>query len=182
MKKYGTSNQTSVLKPHTYPSEYGINILPKKWNKLTQKEQLEWINSYFMPKQRIPEPYPEVDVIAKGQKIKTERGLIIDVPQDSKVEQKNSNIRREFKMWIGTWLLTIFHDNNCPATKFIAVSNPHSGKAIAQELSFEVLTKLNAVYFKIGNKYGLIHRKKAKSPRKKRNFTLSLSISKRGKK
>jgi hypothetical protein len=148
--------------------------LPKNWNKLSIDEQREWINTYYMPKTRIPEQYPKIDEIAKGQKIKTQKGFIIKIPKETRLIQKNPNVVREWEMWIGKWLFTVFHDKNCPATKYIALANPQTEKWIAQELTKEILEKINALHFKIGYKYGLINRKNLKPQRKNSDFSLRL--------
>jgi hypothetical protein len=155
-------------------------VFPKQWKTLTQQEQLEWIKTYFMPKTRIPEPYPKIDSIAKGQKIRTQKGFIIKIPKESKLIQKNPDIVREFETWLDNWLITVFHDKKCPATKFIGISNPHSEKWIAQELSIENWRKFFGILSRIGNKYGLIRPTKPKSTRKKHDFPLSLKHNTRG--
>jgi hypothetical protein len=148
---------------------------PKKWKEFSEDEQKEWIRAYYMPKTRIPEP-----ILLKSGKIKEgilklENGAKIKFPTKPVIVSKsNPNIVREFEFWVGKWLITVFHDKNIPCLKFIGISNPTTNKWIAQELSYEVLTKFFVVLFKIGNKYRLFQRKNSKTRNKKRKFTLSL--------
>ncbi|MCJ7431507.1 hypothetical protein MUO83_09910 [Candidatus Bathyarchaeota archaeon] len=156
--------------------------LPKAWKTLTEQEQAEWIQTYFMPKTRTPEPYPRIDSIAKGQKIKTQKGLIINIPKETEVTQRNPDIVREYEAWVGKWLITVFHDKKFPVTKFLSFANPSLNKWIAQELSFENWGRLQAILLSIGRKYRIVRRKNEKSTRKIPNFTLSLRDTTTGEK
>jgi hypothetical protein len=148
---------------------------PKKWKELSEDEQKEWIRAYYMPKTRIPEPILTKQGRIKEGMLKLENGARIEFPVKTVVVSKsNPNIVREFEFWVGKWLVTVFHDKTIPWLRFIGVSNPSTNKWIAQELSYEILTKFFVVLFKIANKYRLFQRKNAKSRNKKRNFTLSL--------
>lgn len=150
-------------------------VLPKKWGELSEQDQKGWIKTNFMPKTRIPEPILTRKTRVKEGTIKLENGTEIEFPTVSAVASKsNPNIVRVFEFWIGNWLMTVFYDKSMPQVKYIGVSNPSKGKWIAQELSYEILTKLLSAIFKIGNKFRLFQRKKPKCQRKKRNSTLSL--------
>ena len=107
--------------------------------------------------------------------MKVENGTEIEFPTKSAVVSKsNPNIVREFWFWVGKWLITIFYDKSMPHIRYIGVSNPSTKKWIAQELSYEILTKFFVVLFKIGNKYRLFKRKNPKPRNKTGDFTLSL--------
>lgn len=148
---------------------------PKKWKELSEEEQKEWIAAYFMPTARIPEPILAQKGKIKEGILKLENGTKIEFPTKSVVASKNNpNIVREFEFWIGKWLITIFHDKSMPFVKYIGISNPSASKWLAQELSYEILTKFFVVLFKIGNKYRLFQRKNHKSRSKRGDFTLSL--------
>jgi hypothetical protein len=148
---------------------------PKKWKELSEDEQKEWIRAYYMPKTRIPEPVLTRKATVKEGKIKLEDGAEIEfLTQRAVVSKGNPNIVREFCFWVGKWLITIFYDKTMPHVKYIGVSNPSTKKWIAQELSYEILTKFFVVLFKIGNKYRLFQRKNRKTQRKRDVFTLSL--------
>jgi len=150
-------------------------IFPKKWKELSEEEQRQWIRTYYMPKSKIPEPILSREAKVKEGKLKLENGAEIEFPTKRAVISKsNPNIVREFCFWVGKWLITVFYDKSMPHIRYIGVSNPSTKKWIAQELSYEMLTKFFVVLFKIGNKYRLFQRKKPKTKNKKRDFTLSL--------
>ncbi|MEM3700699.1 MAG: hypothetical protein QXL57_07540 [Candidatus Bathyarchaeia archaeon] len=149
-------------------------VFPKDWKSMSEDEQKQWILTYFTLKSKIPEPWiPQPfpiefkDLHIKG---KTKSGLPVKIGtiKDATFKRldKNPNLEREFEFWVEKWLITVFHDKKCPATKFVTVSNPQTEKWIAQELSIEVLDKLFIAILKIRHKYGLWHKKKAKSSRK----------------
>jgi hypothetical protein len=148
---------------------------PKKWKELTEEEQKEWINQYYMPKARIPEPILSQRGKIKEGILKLENGTKIKFPTKPIVISKsNPNIVREFEFWVGKWLITTFHDKSMPFIKYVGISNPSTNKWLAQELNSEILTNLLRAIFKIGNKYRLFQRNNHKSKRKKRDFSLSL--------
>ena len=150
-------------------------IFPKKWKELSEEEQKAWIETYYMPKTRIPEPVLTQRTKIKEGTLKLENGAKIKFPiKPVAVSKSNPNIVREFEIWVGKWLITVFHDKSMFHVKYVGVSNPSSGKWIAQELSFEIAARLLSAVCKIGNKYGLFRRKKLKTTRKKRDFSLSL--------
>jgi hypothetical protein len=157
-----------------------ISVFPKNWSKLTQQEQLEWINTYFMLKQRIPERIlKKNDFILRG-KLQTKSGSVLTFPdQPLLATQKNPNIVREKEFWLENWLITIFHDKKCPVVKFFSISNPRSGKWIAKELSFEFWSKLFQNILRIGNIYGFCGKKRSKFLRKKHDFALRHKINSR---
>lgn len=153
---------------------------PKKWKELTEEEQKEWINQYYMPKARIPEPILRQRGKIKEGILKLENGAKIKFPAKPIVVSKgNPNIVREFGFWVGKWLITIFHDKAMPFIRYVGISNPSTNKWIAQELNSEILTNLLRAVFKIGNKYRLFQRNNRKSKRKKRDFSLSLRDNRR---
>jgi hypothetical protein len=150
-------------------------VFPKKWKELSEEEQKAWINSYYMPKTRMPEPV----LLRKGKIkegiLKLENGAKIRSPTRPVIVTKNNpSIVREFEFWVEKWPVTVFYNKSMPYIKYIGISNPSSNKWIAQELSHEILCKLFTVLCKIGNKYGLFRRKKPKIQRKDRDFTLGL--------
>lgn len=148
---------------------------PKKWKELSEEEQKEWIRAYYMPKARIPEPILLKSGKIKEGMLKLENGARIKFPTKPVIVSKNNpNIVREFEFWVGKWLVTVFYDKTMPHVKYVGISNPSTNKWIAQELSYEILTKFFVVLFKIGNKYRLFQRKNQKTRNKKRDFTLSL--------
>ena len=150
-------------------------VFPSKWKELSEKEQKEWISSYFMPRVRIPEPILLKKGKIKEGILKLENGARIKFPiKPVVVSRSNPNIVREFEFWVGKWLLTVFHDKSMPFVRYFGVSNPSRSKWIAQELSYEIWTKLFVALFKIGNKYRLFQRKNPRKRRKKRDSTLSL--------
>jgi hypothetical protein len=150
-------------------------VFPKKWKELSEEEQKQWIKAYYMPKTRIPEPILTRKAKVKEGKLKLENGAEIEFPTgQAMISKSNPNIVREFWFWVGKWLVTVFYDKSMPHVKYIGVSNPSTKKWIAQELSYEILTKFFVVLFKIGNKYRLFQRKNRKTQRKKADFTLSL--------
>jgi hypothetical protein len=148
---------------------------PKKWKKLSEDEQREWISTYFMPKVRVPEPILVQKGMIREGMLKLENGAKIRFPIKPIVTSKNNpNIVREFEFWVGRWLITVFHDKSMPYVRYIGVSNPSTNKWLAQELSYEIWTKLYMALCRIGNKYRLFQRNKPRTQRKRRNFTLSL--------
>jgi hypothetical protein len=152
---------------------------PKKWKQLTEGEQKEWINAYYMPKTRIPEPILQQTGKVKEGILKLENGARIKFPTKPIVVSKsNPNIVREFEFWVGKWLITIFHDKSMPFIRYIGISNPSTNKWLAQELNSGILTNFLRAIFKIGNKYRLFQRNNHKSRRKKRDSSLSLRYNK----
>ena len=138
-------------------------VLPKKWKKLNQKDQKEWIEDYINTHyKRGLKPVIQIDEIKKGAKIPLKSGGHIKVPK-AVVSQKNPNLVRELEMWVGKWLVTVFHDKKMPHTKIFGISNPSSAKWIAQELSSEVLAELYSIMLKIRWKYGLFKGKRRKT-------------------
>jgi len=153
----------------------GEMTFPKKWKELTEDEQKEWIRTYYMPKVRIPEPILSRKGKIKEGILKLESGARIEFPVRPVVVSKNNpNIVREFELWVGKWLVTVFCNRSLPWVKYIGVSNPSKSKWLAQELSSEILTNLLRAVLKIGNKYRLFQRNSLESKRKKRDFSLSL--------
>jgi hypothetical protein len=154
-------------------------VFPKKWKELSEGEQREWIGTYYMPKTLTPEP-----ILAKRGKIKAgilrlENGARIEFPlKPVIVSRNNPNIVREFEVWVGKWLITVFHDKSLPYARYVGVSNPSKNKWLAQELSSEILTNLLRAILKIGNKYRLFQRNSSKSKKDKRGFSLSLRDNK----
>jgi hypothetical protein len=150
-------------------------VLPKNWKRLSEDEHKKWISSYFMPKTKIPEPIVhKTEKITEG-KLRLASGATIRFPIERAIASRNNpNIVRECEFWVDKWLITIFHDKRFPVRRFVGISNPHFGKWIAQELSFEVWSSLFKNLLRIGNKYGFSGRKRHKSLRKKRDFPLSL--------
>lgn len=143
-------------------------ILPKKWNELTNKEQIEWINQHFDIKRKIPEPRLKSDDKIAEFIIKTKSGKKIESKDiEVEVSVKNTNLVREFEAWVGKWLITIFHDKKFPHIKIIGVSNPSSKKWIAQQLSSEVWGNLFGNFTRIGNIYGFCGKKRSKKRFKK---------------
>ena len=138
---------------------------PKNWKNLTEQEQKEWINTYFQEKTKTPEPYPITDTLKSGQTIETKHGHKIHIPEGSLFKEKNPDLVREYEGWANNWLITVFHDKKCPVSKIFSISNPHSEKWIAQDLSFENWSNLFKNLVKIGNKYRFLGKKKAKMRR-----------------
>ena len=143
-------------------------LLPKNWKTLTIEEQKEWITTYYMLRKKIPEPMlrKPFNVIKGELTAKDGRKLKLEV-KDVKTEmsKNNPNLVREYEMWVGKWLFTVFHDKNCPFAKFVGVSNPSSAKWIAQELSSDVLSKMFQNVCCLANKFGVFRRKKRKKRR-----------------
>jgi len=156
-------------------------IFPKKWKELSEEEQKGWINAYYMPKTRIPEPVLQQTGKVKKGSLELENGAKIRFPIAPVVVSKsNPNIVREFEFWVGKWLITIFHDKTMPHIKYIGISNPSKSKWISQELSYEIICKIYQSISKIAYKYGLFSTKKPKKQRKNRNSSLSLRDNNRG--
>jgi hypothetical protein len=148
---------------------------PRKWKELSEQEQREWIYAHYVPNTRIPEPILSQKGKIKEGMLKLENGAKIRFPiKPVAVSKGNPNIVRESEFWVGKWLVTTFHDKSMPHIKYIGISNPSASKWLAQELSYEIWTKLYMVLCRIGNKYRLFQRNSPKSKRKKRDFTLSL--------
>jgi len=148
---------------------------PKNWKELSIKEQKEWIASYYTPKTRIPEPIlSRKEKIMKGE-IKLESGARLKFPSKLiTASKRNPNLVREFEGWAGKWLITVFHDNSCPYTRYFGISNPSRDKWIAQELSSEICNEFYAILLEIRWKYGFFKGKRRKKRKNNSISTLSL--------
>ncbi len=153
-------------------------VLPRKWRNLSEKEQIEWIRSYFTPKVKMPEPILKRDEkIVRGY-MRTESGVKLKFPKKPMtVSRRNHNLKREFEAWVGKWLVTVFHDKRMPHVKYLGIANPSGDKWIAQELSSEICNEFYAILLRIRWKYGFFKGKRRKETKKSSNFTLSLKDS-----
>ena len=167
--------QTRKSLVHEERPEIGEIVFPRKWKDLDPKEQKEWIENYYMPKTKIPEPIlKRNDKIVKGI-LNLESGSKLKFgTKPATVSRGNPNLIREYEGWIGKWLATVFHDRSFPHVKYFGIANPSRSKWIAQELSSEILSEFYAILLKIRWKYGLFKGKRRRKQKKPSISTLSL--------
>jgi len=153
-------------------------IFPKNWKDLSTEEQRQWIETYYMPKTKIPEPILQRnDKIESGAiTLKSGSKLKFDAKPVT-LSKRNPNLVREFGAWVGNWLVTVFHDKSFPHVKYFGIANPTRSKWIAQQLSSEICREFYSILLKIRWKYGFFKGKRRKKRRKSSISTLSLKDS-----
>lgn len=76
-------------------------VFPKKWKDLSTEEQRRWIETYYMPKTKIPEPILQRnDRIESGTfTLKSGSKLKLDTKPVT-LSKRNPNLVREFGAWV----------------------------------------------------------------------------------
>lgn len=144
-------------------------ILPKNWDKLTHKEQIEWINQHFMIKEKNPILEFLRESKVKEGLLKLSDGSTIKIEKGKRTSRfkKNPKLIIEETKRIGTRLITLFHYENSPYSHYLGVSNPHSGNRICFDMSFENCSELIGVIMRYAYKLGVYSKKKHRKRRKK---------------